>query len=67
MIILNLYSAQVYTKMRNVIGGHIFFGICCFVFLEFLPVTWQAVRPSRTQVRNLINSGSGTVGLGGQI
>ena len=30
-------------------------------------MTWQAVRPSRTQVRDLINSGSGTVGLGEHI
>ena len=26
-------------------------------------MTWQAVRPFRTQVRDLINSGSETVGL----
>ena len=44
-------------------------------FLEFIsrcfwnsfPVTWQAVRPFRTQVRDLINSGSETVGLGEKI
>ena len=30
-------------------------------------MTWQDVRPFRTQVRDLINSGSETVGLGEKI
>ena len=30
-------------------------------------MTWQAGRPFRTQVRDLINSGSETVGLGEKI
>ena len=34
------------------------------IFWNSFPVTWQAVRPFRTQVRDLINSGSETVGLG---
>ena len=38
------------------------------VFLVFFwnsfPVTWQAERPFRTQVRDLMNSGTETVGLG---
>ena len=37
------------------------------VFWNSFPVTWQAVRPFRTQVRDLINSGSETVGLGKKI
>ena len=36
-------------------------------FGNSFPVTWQDVRPFRTQVRDLINSGSETVGLGEKI
>ena len=37
------------------------------IFWKSFPVTWQAVRPFRTQVRDLINSGSETVGLGEKV
>ena len=47
--------------------GIFFFEFFALFFWNSFPVTCQAVRPPRTQVRDLINSGSETVGLGEQI
>ena len=56
------------SKSRLVNGRRIFFWTFLLVlFWKSFPVTWQAVRQFRTQVRDLINSGSETVGLGEKI